>query len=218
MMFLLRCGAMAGPLYLAIGLAQALTRESFDVRRHALSLLSDGDPGWVQIASVLVSGVLVMAGAAGLRPVLVAERGGIWGPRLLAVYGVGLIGAGMFVADPGGGFPPGMPAPGQLTRSGFLHAVFGAIGFYALIGGCLVFARHFRSAQQPGWLAYSLVTGAGFFAAVAAIASGSTAAVTILAFYVAVAWAWIWHCALHVKFLLEERTVMAAPAALRPGS
>ena len=48
---LLTCGAAAGPLYALTGLVQILTRPGFDARRHALSLLSNGEFGWVQIGN-----------------------------------------------------------------------------------------------------------------------------------------------------------------------
>jgi len=199
---LLACGAAAGPLYVTVGLAQVLTRDGFDVRRHALSLLSNGEFGWIQIANFLVTGLLVLAGAAGVRRALHPGRGGAWGPVLLAVYGVGLVGGGVFVADPGRGFPPGTPdlATG-MSRSGLLHFVFGGIGFYALIAACFVFARRFAGQRRPVWTAYSVFTGVAFFIAFAAIASGSTSVVTMLAFYAAVVWVWIWHTALFADLL-----------------
>ncbi|HEV2894210.1 MAG TPA: DUF998 domain-containing protein, partial [Actinomycetota bacterium] len=55
---LLACGIVAGPLFLAIGLTQAFTRDGFDLSRHPLSLLSLGDLGWVQIANFVVTGAL----------------------------------------------------------------------------------------------------------------------------------------------------------------
>ena len=97
---LLACGAAAGPVYVLVGLIQVLMREGFDVRRHALSLLSNGDFGWIQTTNFLVSGALVLAGALGIRRALAPGRAGTWGPILLALYGVGLIGAGVYPADP----------------------------------------------------------------------------------------------------------------------
>ena len=195
------CGVVAGPLYVAIGLAQILTRDGFDMRRHAISVLSNGDLGWIQIASFLVSGVLVLAGAAGVRRAWRGQRGGTWAPLLLAVYGVGLIGAGIFRADPGNGFPPGVAAPPHISRSGLLHFVFGGIGFYGLIAASFVFARRFASVGQRGWSAYSVFSGVVFFVSFAAIASGSTSAAVMLAFYAAVAWIWMWHAAVHANLV-----------------
>ncbi len=190
---LLRAGVAAGPLYIAVGLSQALTRDGFDMRRHALSLLSNGDFGWIQIGNFLVSGLLVLAGALGMRRLMAGQRAGTWGPILLALYGVGLLGGGVFVADAGRGFPPGTPDPQSMSRDGLLHFVFGGIGFYALIAACLVFARRFHAEGRPGWAAYSVVTGLGFLMSFAAIASGSTSAGVMLTFYGAVAWIWVWH-------------------------
>jgi len=42
---LLACGILAGPLFLAVWLLQALTRDGFDPSRHPLSLLSLGSWG-----------------------------------------------------------------------------------------------------------------------------------------------------------------------------
>lgn len=40
---LLVCGVVAGPLFTVVGLIQAFTRPGFDLTRHALSLLENGD-------------------------------------------------------------------------------------------------------------------------------------------------------------------------------
>ena len=108
---LLVCGVIAGPLYVIVGLGQALTREGFDLTRHALSLLSNGPLGWIQIANFVITGLLVIACAAGMRRARALESSGTWGPVLLSVYGLGLIAAGIFVADPalGGPLLPGQP-------------------------------------------------------------------------------------------------------------
>jgi hypothetical protein len=50
------------------------------------------------------------------------------------LYGLGLIGAGFFRADPALGFPPGLPADayGTISWHGMMHFVVGAIGFFGL--------------------------------------------------------------------------------------
>ena len=193
---LLRAGIAAGPLYILVGLAQALTREGFDVRRHALSQLSNGEAGWVQVANFLVCGLLVICGAIGVRRQIAGQRAGTWGPILLGVYGIGLIGAGVFPADPGRGFPLGTPDQVALSREGLLHFAFGGLGFYALVAACQVFARRFFAQRQRAWAICSVVTGVGFLASFIAVASGSTSATVMLLFYAAVAWIWLWHTAL----------------------
>jgi len=189
----------AGPLYVLVGLAQALTREGFDMRRHALSLLSNGRLGWIQISNFLLSGLLVIAGAVGLRKQFRLSTIGTWGSLLLGVYGLGLIGAGIFVADPGGGFPPEAIAPAQMSRSGLLHFACGGLGFYALIAAALVFARLFWKLRERAWSIYSIITAVGFLISFALIASGSKSSAVILGFYFAVLWIWVWHTLLYVK-------------------
>ena len=194
---LLTCGMAAGPVYVLVGLAQVLTREGFDVRRHALSQMSNGAWGWVQTANFFVCGALVVAGAAGVRQALHPGRAGTWGSVLLALYGFGLIGAGVFPADPGQGFPPGTPAVTQMTTAGLMHFVCGGIGFYALMAAGVVFARRFAALGQRAWAIYSAVSGLVFFVSFAAIASGQTLPAIMLGFYAAVVWIWGWHSALH---------------------
>jgi hypothetical membrane protein len=202
---LLACGVVAGPLYIVVGITQMLIRDGFDIRRHALSLLSNGDLGWIQITNFLVTGLLVIAGAAGMRRVLHGSRGGTWGPLLIGVYGVGLIGAGFFRADPALGFPPGLPASAYVTISwhGIMHFISGGIGFLALIAACFVFARRYAALRQRRWAAYSVATGVLFFAAFFGIASGSKGAGVSVAFAVAVVLGWAWISAMVARLRTE---------------
>jgi hypothetical membrane protein len=205
---LLACGAAAGPLYIVTGALQVLTRDGFDMRRHALSHLSNGDLGWVQVANFVVAGILVLAGAVGLRRRLRPGRGSTWGPILLAAYGIGLLGAGVFVADPAPDFPPG-PAAGAagMSTSGLLHFVFGALGFYGVIGASFVLARRYAVLGQRGWSVYSAFTGIAFLVIFSGVASGSTAAAMLLALYAIVAWTWVWHAAVHVSLMEGKEPV-----------
>jgi Protein of unknown function (DUF998) len=203
---LLTCGVSAGPLYVALGLLQMLIRPGFDPTRHDLSLMSNGDLGWIQIANFMITGFLVIAGAIGMRSVLHGERGGTWGPLLLGLYGLGLLGAGIFIADPMNGFPPGTPAgaPGHPTFHGLMHIVSGAIGFLGLIAACFVLARRFAGLGQRGWATYSIITGVFFFAAFFGIAmgsqqGGSTLVFVTVAFTIAVILSWSWISALEAQ-------------------
>ena len=171
---LLCCGVLAGPIYIAVGLVQALTREGFDLTRHDLSLLANGRLGWVQITNLVVTGLMTIAAAVGIRRSWRGVRGGTWAPLLLGLYGAGLVAAGIFVADPTLGFRPGTPnGPGPVTWHGLLHFVAGGIGFLGLIAACFVVASHFSADRRPGWAAYSRVTGVVFFVGFVGIASGS---------------------------------------------
>jgi hypothetical protein len=90
-----------------LGLIQAFVREGFDFARHPLSLLANGPGGWVQTANFALTGLMVVAAAVGFKRVL--------GPRSLATsaflgfFGVCMIVAAVFPADPMDGFPVGTP-------------------------------------------------------------------------------------------------------------
>src|SRR5262249_47004104 len=125
---LLICGLIAGPFYIVVGLIQAFTRPGFDILRHDLSLLANGDLGWIQITNLVLTGLLVVAFAFGVRQALTAGRSRTWGPILLGIYGLGLIGAGFFTADPAFGFPPGTPADAHaISWHGLLHFICGGV-------------------------------------------------------------------------------------------
>jgi Protein of unknown function (DUF998) len=160
---LLNCGAVAGPIFIAVGFVAALTRNGFDLGKHPLSLLSVGDHGWIQISNFVVAGLLFVASAVGIRRALNHGRGGTWGARLIGAFGVSLVAGGVFVADPGLGFPPGTPegVPDELSWHGMLHAVAPVVGFLALSAACFVFARRALGLRQRGWAAISLVVGVG---------------------------------------------------------
>ncbi|TCO44070.1 uncharacterized protein DUF998 [Kribbella antiqua] len=185
-------GIVAGPLYVAVWLGQAFTREGFDITRHPASLLANGGPGWIQTVNFVVAGLLSIAAAVGLRRTL-AGRGSKWAPRLLGAYGVGLLLAAIFPADPAAGFPAGTPADyAEISTRGMGHFVAGTIGFSGLIAACLVMAAHYRSVGRKGLGRYSAATGILFFGAFAGLSAGAGSRPTIVAFDLAVILAWAW--------------------------
>lgn len=201
---LLLCGLIAGPFYIVVGLIQAFTRPGFDILRHDLSLLAIGDLGWIQITNLVASGLLVIAFALGMRRVLRGGRGGIWGPLLVGVYGLGLIGAGFFTADPAFGFPPGTPADAHaISWHGLLHFITAGIGFLALIAACMVMARRFVSQSLKGWATYSVVSGILFFAAFVGVATGSGQTWSVIGFWIGVLFIWAWISVLAARLRKE---------------
>ncbi|MEV6202559.1 DUF998 domain-containing protein [Streptomyces sp. NPDC051771] len=150
---LLACGAAAGPLFLAVGLVQGLTREGFDFTRNAISQLSLGDLGWIQVTGFLVAGSLLIAGAVGLRHALGEGTGRRAAPWLVGVFGTSFLVSGVFAADPGAGFPVGTPdsATPTLSTHGAVHMAAGMVGYLALCAAFLVLARHFAGRGQRGW-------------------------------------------------------------------
>jgi hypothetical protein len=201
---LLTGGVLAGPIYILIGIAQILTREGFDITRHPLSMMSLGDLGWIQIANFIVTGLLVIAGAIGLRRLAAADKRLRRGALLLGIFGLGVFGGGLFVTDPALGFPPGTPDtyPETMSWHGLLHFIFGQIGFLALIIASFVYARYFATSGLRGWAMFSALTGALFLCAIistVATAGGDASLWALLALYAAVLLAWIWLSALSYR-------------------
>lgn len=205
---LLGYGVIAGPLYVATALAQGIFRPGFDLTRDDVSLLSNGSLGWVQIANFLITGAMVIACAIGIQRALKGGPGATWAPRLLALYGLGLIAAGIFVADPMNGFPPGTPAgrPASISVHGILHIASAGVAFLCLIAACFVLARRFASQAQRQWAIVSRATGILFLLAFVGVASGSSSPVVVLGFWLAllVVWTWLAAVAIHLYHTVSE--------------
>lgn len=210
---LLGWGIVAGPLYLVVGLIQAFTRPGFDIGRHALSLLENGHLGWIQIGNFLLTGLMVVAGAVGVRRVLHPGRGGTAGPLLVGVYGAGLVLAGIFRADPADGFPPGTPpGPGQTTWHGLLHMASFGIGFLCLIAACFVVARGLSARHQRHSAWWSRITGIALSACVGATFAANGSTVALVALWAAVVLAWAWVTAMSARLMREPASPHRAGA------
>jgi hypothetical membrane protein len=126
---------------------QALTRDGFDLRRHPLSMLALGEHGWIQVINFITAGVLSLIFAVGAARRLQAGPGRTWAPRLLGLFGAGLVIGGIFRADPALGFPAGAPAgyPEQLSVHGTIHAFAPPLAFLSVVAACFVIARRFAA-------------------------------------------------------------------------
>ena len=197
---LLGYGVIAGPLYVVVALSQALTRDGFDLSRHAWSLLALGGPGWIQITNLLLTGLMTIAFAAGLRRVLAAGVGATWAPRLFGAYGISLLAAGIFRADPNQGFPIGTPdRPGAVSWHGIVHLAAGTVGFTCLAIGFFALARRYASEGDRRWAAATRIVGVAVAAGFAAVAAGAGRPASILAFTLAVVLACGWISAVAVN-------------------
>ncbi|GAA3390612.1 DUF998 domain-containing protein [Cryptosporangium minutisporangium] len=190
---LLTGAAVAGPLWAVVSLGQALTRDGFELTRHPLSALSNGSLGWVQIVNFVVAGILLLAGAAGLRRAMAGTPGGRWVPRLVAAAGVGMAAAGVFVMDPADGFPAGTPAgmPATLSWHSYGHMVAGTVTFVSLIAACYVLVRHFRRTGRPGSALASAVAGTALLVGDGWAMTGGAAGSATLAVGAITAMLWI---------------------------
>ncbi|MEV4057514.1 DUF998 domain-containing protein [Amycolatopsis sp. NPDC049688] len=174
----LTCLAVAAPLWTTVSLAQAATRDGFDLTRHPLSALSTGSLGWLQITNFVVAGVLILIGAGSFR------FGGGALPKLLAVYGAGMIAAGILPPDPGNGFPAGTSeaGPAEVSWHAIGHMAAGSVSFIALIAACCVLGRRFARAGDRRSAGLSFVAGTALLAGdLWAMAGGAAGSLTLAA-------------------------------------
>jgi hypothetical protein len=170
---LLSCGAIAGPLFVAAFLVESATRTGYDPLHHPVSSLALGNHGWTQTANFVITGLLTLAFAAGLRLALWPGKGSTWGPLLVGVWAIGLLGAGIFPTDPVSGYPPGSPDQlPEYTWHGALHDLFSLPGFAALAAACFVFGSLFAAWDERGWAIYSFFTGLAFVVAFVLASAG----------------------------------------------
>jgi hypothetical protein len=212
--------ALAGPFYVVVSLAQALTRPGFSLTQDEWSLLALEHLGWIQMVNLILRGAMTVAGAIGVRRAVGRSApGGVWVPRLLAGYGVALIGAGIFRADPAHGFPPGASTvdANQVSWHGSLHLLAGSIGFACLIAACFVIARSYAHREQRRAAVVSRAVGVVFAVTFAAIATGAASAAINLSFTAAVIASYAWLTVIAAGLYRRTRLVELEPAGLPAG-
>jgi len=157
---LLSCGVIGPAFFIIVFLIEGATRSGYNPLRQPVSSLSIGAFGWMQAANFVITGSLLLAFAIGLRIVLRTSPGRVWGPLLIGLAAIGLIGAGFFTTDPLNGYPPGSPlVPLVRSQHGRLHDLFGVPVFLGLPIACFVFSSLFFKLGLPGWAAYSILSG-----------------------------------------------------------
>lgn len=184
---LLTGGRIAGPVFVMVTVIEAGTREGFDIRRHGISLLSLGERGWIQVANFIVTGLVSIAFAVGARRLWQGRSGRRAIPALIAGYGAGLILTGVFLVDPGEGFPPGVTAGELLSWHGAVHAAAPPLAFGCVVALTVLFARRYAQRDRRRRAALSLAAGVGIAALVAWPAGGGSVR-SALAVAVASAW------------------------------
>jgi hypothetical protein len=204
---LLACGAVGGPLFVVAFLVEGATRAGYDPLRYPVSLLAVGDFGWEQVANFIVTGLLMLAFAVGLRRAPGPVGGSVWGPLLVGAYAVGLLAAGVFVTDPvAATFPPGTLHGFQPSLHATLHDVATVVVVVALPAACVVLGRRFAVGGQRGWAIYSAASGVVFavgfmLASVGFNHVGGLADVAGLLQRIAIVVGWGWLALLAVRLL-----------------
>ena len=209
---LLTAGAVAGPLFTLTWILESVTRADYNLLRHPVSSLALGEFGWMQVVNFILAGLLVLAFAWGLWLALRTQRGSIWGSLLVAIWGIGLLGAGVFLTDPVSGYPPRSPdILLNPTAYGALHNQISLLGFLALTRACFVFSYIFATQGKRGWAMYSVVTGVLFPLGIILSSMAFSQNVSLVAFggllqrlTVTIGWTWLTSLAIHIRKSVTE--------------
>lgn len=189
---MLLSGIAAAALFFVVPTLLMFRRAGFDIERHAISMLSLGEGGWMMKAVFIVAGLLTLVCARGLQIELGAQWPGFVGAVLIALFGLGLVMAGFFDAPEGLGFPPGTPEDQQpvMTTGAILHSVAFVVANSALIFSCFAFAILAWSNGQALWALISLAVG---LALPTLVGLGMSMVIAPgVAFYVAAMLGWAW--------------------------
>jgi hypothetical membrane protein len=181
-------------------LIQESLRDGYDPLRHPVSSLALGQNGWIQSATFIVAGVLTCIFASVLPAGLRGGRGRRWGPVLVVGWGVGLIGAGLFTADPVSGYPAGTPdlLPRYGSTAAAAHDTTSLIAFLALAAAYVVFGRRFAEQGRRGRVVYTAGTAVIFVGALGVSSLGFAQNSTVVGvaglfqrIMIIVGWAWL---------------------------
>ncbi|MEV6968779.1 DUF998 domain-containing protein [Hamadaea sp. NPDC051192] len=156
---LLTCGLIAGPLFVLAFVLEGAFRHGYDSMRHPVSSLALGPGGWQQVVNFLICGILTILFAVGLRRSLRPGPGALVGPLLVGLWGLGLIGAGLFATDPVNGYPTA--ARGH-SWHGSLHDLLSVAAFAGLAVAMFFFGYAFARRRSPVRAVYSVVSGVAF--------------------------------------------------------
>ncbi len=152
----LRCGALAGLLFLTTALAEGAARPDDHPARHPVSSLALASRGSVQVANLSLTGIPYLAGATGLSRTPDAAARNRVGPLLIGGAAIGLLGSGAFVTDPVSGYPPGaVDAVSERSTTGVVHDLFSVPTFLGKPAAAAVFAGGFLRSGHRSWALYS---------------------------------------------------------------
>lgn len=154
----LGAGAAGLVLFLVWITVEGARRPGYRPWRHAVSQLSLGPGGWLNVVAMTLAAVSFCGLAVGLRRQLPPSGARLWIPRLMVVVGGCFLVMVVFPIDPGLGYPP--HATASHSVEGLLHGLAGTAAFAALATSCFVFSRHRRERERPIWARRSFLAGA----------------------------------------------------------
>jgi hypothetical protein len=147
-------GLAGGVTSLAVTSVQGLVRRDFDPWHQAISALSLGPGGWLQVLNLVAFGIVVLTTVAPWRTILAGGRGAAAFPALTALVGIGFVGVGLIRQDPAPGYDPDrllLAAPSPL---GLAHLAIAGVAALSSVAGLFVIAARF--AGDPDWSRWSL--------------------------------------------------------------
>ena len=117
-------GTVGPVLFFVVLLVEGAVRPGYRPLRDTISELSLGPRGWIQTANFLVFGILFLVFARGVKASLDDSRAARLGGTLLSLIGLGVLGCGLFQAEP---WPPSSMSP-----TGLLHLTCAMVVFIFL--------------------------------------------------------------------------------------
>ncbi|MBZ9571071.1 DUF998 domain-containing protein [Methanobrevibacter sp. TMH8] len=160
--WLILCGTIGGLIFTFSWIVQEAFRPQYNPMMVPISSLAIGSLGWIQSITFLITGTLLVLFAYGLWKTSKNEYKGVskWGPILILICGIGLIGAGCFTTDPMNGYPEETPIVSDSpTFNSIMHQLFSSFLFFGLPMACFVFGNYFAHKKELKWLLYSFLTG-----------------------------------------------------------
>jgi hypothetical membrane protein len=156
-------GTVGPVLFFVVLLAEGAVRPGYEPLRNTISELSLGPRGWIQTANFLIFGILFAIFTRGLKASLDDSRPARLGTALLSVIGIGVMGSGLFRAEP---WPPSSMGP-----TGLLHLVCAMVLIFALMPVAAgVMTRAFVADVR--WRSLGPVTGLTAFVTLALLVGG----------------------------------------------
>lgn len=150
-------GLIAAGLFHVIAIVEGILTPGYDASQQAISALSLGRWGWIQMSSFIFLGTIIISTATPWRKVLAAGSGAKAYPILTFLTGGSIILCGIFRQDPAPGYDPENLALTAPTLTGLLHLLFAAIGALSSITGLIIMARRFaHTPLWKGWNIYSI--------------------------------------------------------------
>jgi hypothetical protein len=150
---------------------QGVFRDGYESSHQAVSALSLGPDGWLQMINLGAFGAVIMSTAPVWRRILYGGKGATSYPLLVALIGVSFIVIAIIRQDPAPGYDPAGLALKAPTAGGLLHLAVAGVAALCSVVSLLVMAARFGGHDEwRGWSTYSRVTALLVIACVAIFA------------------------------------------------